>query len=56
MINCYDPSEQVFGLKGKVIAIEWGKSGDKAVKLVIRKENNETFIVENHEFMEGESE
>ena len=32
-MHCYDPSEQVFKINDTIISIDWGKNGDKAVKL-----------------------
>jgi len=37
---CYNPSEQVFYLKDKIIGIDWGKNGDKAVQVTARKEKD----------------
>lgn len=49
-MNCHDPSEQVFHLKDKVIGIDWGKSGYKAVQVTIRKEEDGTlFLIETKE-------
>jgi hypothetical protein len=45
ILNCYDPSEQVFDLKDKIIGIDWGKNGDKAVKVISRKEKDGTLTV-----------
>lgn len=42
---CYDPSEQSFDLKNKIIGIDWGKNGDNAVQVTARKETDGTLTV-----------
>lgn len=39
-MNCYDPSEQSFKLKDKIIGIDWSKNGDKTVQVTMRKEKD----------------
>jgi hypothetical protein len=40
-MRCYDPSEQAFNLKDKIIGIDWGKNGDKVVQTTTRKKKTE---------------
>jgi hypothetical protein len=42
---CYEPSEQSFGLKDKIIGIDWGKNGDMAVQVTARKEKDGSLTV-----------
>lgn len=42
---CYDPSEQCFNLKDKIIGIDWGKNGDKAVQITTKKEKDGSLTV-----------
>jgi hypothetical protein len=44
-MHCYDPSEQVFNLENKVIGVDWGKNGDKAVQVTARKEKDGSLTV-----------
>lgn len=46
---CYDPSEQVFKINDTIISIDWGKNGDKAVKLTSKILNNGMICVTNVE-------
>jgi hypothetical protein len=44
---CYDHSEQSFNLKDKIIGIDWGKNGDKAIKMTaIKGKDGSVTIVE----------
>lgn len=43
---CYDPSEQRFDLKDKIIGIDWGKNGDKAVQVTMKKEKDGKLTIE----------
>jgi hypothetical protein len=45
ILHCYDPSEQVFDLKDKIIGIDWGKNGDKAVQVTARKEKDGSLTI-----------
>lgn len=42
---CYDPSEQVFKINNTIISIDWGKNGDKAVKLTSKVLTDGTICV-----------
>lgn len=42
---CYDPSEQVFNLNNKIIGIDWGKNGDKAIQTSMIKDKVGTFTI-----------
>ena len=44
-MNCYNPSEQCFNLKDKIIGIDWGKNGDKPIQTAIRKEKDGTLTL-----------
>jgi hypothetical protein len=45
LMFCHDPSEQVFNLEDKLIGIDWGKNGDKAVQVTFVKESDGRLIV-----------
>ncbi|MEI2465035.1 hypothetical protein [Niallia taxi] len=42
---CYDPAEQVFNLQDKVIGIDWGKNGDFATRVIMKKEEDGRFSI-----------
>lgn len=44
-MNCYDPSEQLFELKDKIIAIDWGKNGDKAIQVTGKKTDDGKIVI-----------
>ena len=44
-MKCYEPSEQIFNLGDKVIGIDWGLNGDKAVQVTFVKTRDDTLRV-----------
>ncbi|AJD92047.1 hypothetical protein JMA_27300 [Jeotgalibacillus malaysiensis] len=44
-MHCHDPAEQLFQLKDRLIAIDWGKNGDKSVKTVAQIGNDGTLTI-----------
>lgn len=39
-MKCFDPAEQSFELKDRLIGIDWGKNGDKAIQMTLKKEED----------------
>lgn len=42
---CYDPPEQSFDLEDRMIGIDWGKNGDKAMQVTMKKEKDGTYTL-----------
>lgn len=52
-MKCYDPAEQFFDLKDKIIGIDWGKNGDKAVQVTMKKWRGKLVVTEIKELNKG---
>jgi len=48
-LHCYDPSEQSFKLKDKIIGIDWGKNEDRAIQTTVKRKNGKLIVVEMKE-------